>query len=373
MGLGDRQARRAAHRAARLLVSLLAVQPPYLSVVATARNDDHGGDLLNRLHLFVHGLAAQCDRHEIDAELVLVEWNPPADRPRLADAIDWPRSTHCRVRIIEVPSQLHAQLRYGDRLPLFQMIGKNVGLRRARGEFVLATNVDILFSDEVMTFIADRRLRAGVVYRVDRYDVTADIPSGLPVDEQLRMCAERVIRINALDTTRDLITGDTYRIFWPPWWVTVAIKSVLAPMRREITRSNTLAWERARLRLHTNASGDFTLIDAEGWKRVMGYPEIKSYSMHLDGLLLYQAHHAGLREVDLPYRIYHLEHTSGFKPDDEGLSALNDRLARESIPQVSYPQFKSWAIEMHRRRAPLLFNGDDWGFASEDLPEYEPG
>jgi hypothetical protein len=52
---------------------------PYLSIVATARNDGHGGDLLHRMQLFVENVIGQCNRHNLDAELVLVEWNPPDD------------------------------------------------------------------------------------------------------------------------------------------------------------------------------------------------------------------------------------------------------------------------------------------------------
>src|SRR6266481_6896768 len=109
--------------------------PPYLTVVATARNDDHGGNPLYRMQLFVDGLISQCDRFKLPAELVLVEWNPPADRPRLAEALEWPASDgYCAVRIVEVPNELHSRLAYSNRLPLFQMIGKNVGIRRAHGE-----------------------------------------------------------------------------------------------------------------------------------------------------------------------------------------------------------------------------------------------
>src|SRR4051812_27398897 len=96
---------------------------PYLSVVATARNDDHGGRLLYRMQLFVDGLIAQCNRYGLDAELVLVEWNPPTDRARLVEALRWPATSgRLTVRIIEVPSDVHARLRHSERLPLFQMI-----------------------------------------------------------------------------------------------------------------------------------------------------------------------------------------------------------------------------------------------------------
>ena len=56
---------------------------PYLSVVVTTRNDDHGGDPLKRLQAFVNTFDAQCRRTGLDAEVVVVEWNPPADRQRL--------------------------------------------------------------------------------------------------------------------------------------------------------------------------------------------------------------------------------------------------------------------------------------------------
>jgi hypothetical protein len=42
------------------------------------------------------------------------------------------------------------------------MIAKNVGIRRARGRFVLATNVDILLDDALVRFLRDRRRRSSV-------------------------------------------------------------------------------------------------------------------------------------------------------------------------------------------------------------------
>ena len=57
---------------------------PVLSVVAATRNDEHGGNQLARTQLFVNGLGEQAQRFKVPIELLLVEWNPPADRPRLA-------------------------------------------------------------------------------------------------------------------------------------------------------------------------------------------------------------------------------------------------------------------------------------------------
>ena len=49
---------------------------PYLSIIATSRNDDHGGSMLQRMQAFVEGLCGQAERWGLDAELILVELEP---------------------------------------------------------------------------------------------------------------------------------------------------------------------------------------------------------------------------------------------------------------------------------------------------------
>src|SRR5579872_7418605 len=106
----------------------MAHTQPYLSVVVTARNDDHGGNLLGRMQIFVNGWIAQSRRHNLPSELIIVEWNPPADRPSLRDALKWPEDlSACQVRFLEVPADLHANYTHAAALPLYQMIAKNVG------------------------------------------------------------------------------------------------------------------------------------------------------------------------------------------------------------------------------------------------------
>ena len=130
---------------------------PFLSVVVATRNDDHGGDPLKRLQAFINTLAAQCRRWSLDAEIIVVEWNPPPDRPRVSELCRVPPDAPFSVRFVEVPADLHQALRFSSVLPLFQMIAKNVGIRRARGRFILATNIDIIFSNELVEHLASRQ------------------------------------------------------------------------------------------------------------------------------------------------------------------------------------------------------------------------
>jgi hypothetical protein len=123
--------------------------------------------------------------------------------------------------------------------------------------------------------------------------------------------------------------------------------------------------------LHTNACGDFTLMDSESWAAVRGYPEFEGYSMHLDSLLCYAAHHSGARETVLndPMRIYHIEHSAGSGWTPEGEAKLYGRLDSAGIDRLTSEQVESWAIEMRREGRAKIFNGESWGLANEHLRE----
>jgi hypothetical protein len=173
----------------------------YLSLVVAARNDDHGGNLLGRMQAFVSGWLEQARRLEIPSELIIVEWNPPPDRPRLAEALRWGQPGPCAVRIVEVPAELHRRFAHAQALPLYQMIAKNVGIRRARGRFILATNLDILISSELAAFFAERKLEHGRLYRIDRHDAMSDVPADASIEDQLAWCRSHLLRINSREGT----------------------------------------------------------------------------------------------------------------------------------------------------------------------------
>jgi hypothetical protein len=204
---------------------------PYLSVVVTTRNDDHGGDPLKRLQAFVNCFDEQCKRTGLDAELIVIEWNPPADRPLVSSLLRLPSPSACTYRFIDVPPELHGQLAFADVLPLFQMIAKNVGIRRARGQFILATNIDIILSNELVEFIASRQLQLRRMYRVDRHDILSDFPIDAALEEQMAYCASHQLRVHSRwgsvpvdpqghprDMTEDIVDGTEVRL-GPGWHV----------------------------------------------------------------------------------------------------------------------------------------------------------
>ena len=119
------------------------------------------------------------------------------------------------------------------------MIAKNAGIRRARGQFVLATNIDILFSDELMEYLAARRLERGRMYRIDRHDVMSEVPVDVPVEEQLAWCGTHLIRVNRREGSfpvkadgrpaleaRDVASPDSGIVFGRGWY---AVESHIPP------------------------------------------------------------------------------------------------------------------------------------------------
>lgn len=323
---------------------------PFISFVVAARNDNYGGGFLYRIQVFVNALLALCQKHHLEAELVIVEWNPPQDRPRLKDAISWPRSSEwpLAIRIIEVPAALHNQLPNADKMPMFEYIAKNVGIRRARGEYILATNADIIFSSSLIEFLSKRKLSKDCFYRIDRYDVNIQ---NAPDDiAQL----ERICEANWLYVCKliDRFPRDEY---YKP-----KLKKVLNCLIHPLALRGRLLMihkaKRMSAGLHLNAPGDFFLMANNWWHRLKGYPEFKTHSF-IDGYICFLAASSGLRQVILkePLRIYHQEH---------------DRSESGGRPKTDRELYSRRGRMMLKSKAPEIINGESWGFAGEKLSEY---
>jgi hypothetical protein len=329
-----------------------------LSVVATSRNDDHGGHLLARMQLFIDGLAEQAARHGVPVEVIVVEWNPPAGRAPLAEALEWRRSNHFCPVVITVPREVHQSLPGSDQIPLFQMIGKNAGIRRAGAPFVLATNIDILLSDELFAFLGNG-LRTNTMYRSDRWDVRAPLDR-LPAPTAAECRALRPVR-------RHTRQGTVYPDGAPA--------GVSGP-RRRLSELPELVWNRLVLpNLHTSGCGDFTLTSGGVWESIRGYPEWPIFSWHLDGIPLFQAYAGGVRMVDLedPMVAIHLEHSEGSGWTPEGATTLWRRLESAGVPYLSTREYhrRARSIVLSRRGFQPV-NGPDWGLAALELEVARP-
>ncbi len=273
---------------------------PYISFVIVARNDNYGGDFLERINHFVENIIVLSERYKLPAELVIVEWNPPFDRPSLEDAISWPtiQRKFINIKIIEVPHHIHLKLMNPENLFLFEYLGKNAGIRRAKGEYILATNPDTLFNENMMEFFAAQKLRRNCFYRIDRYDVKRPIPQGT-VEHKFCYCRENVIKINGYYWT------DYKRNISGRFWRYKKLKAFFRYSAKKLLCFPFVP-------PHVNASGDFLLMHKSQWETIKGFPEFETQgkSHHIDNLAVRTILFSGLKQVRLKYplTLYHIDH-----------------------------------------------------------------
>jgi hypothetical protein len=362
-------------------------EQPLYSFVATSRNDDHGGDILRRTQSWVTRLAQQANRHQVRCELVLVDWNPPRSRAPLCDVLAWPAGSEWfSAVVLTVPPRLHRELRYSSRLAMFQMIAKNVGIRRARGDFIVATNVDIVYSDELFQWLKAGVAMPGRLYRSDRWDIPNEIQLEPDLDVLLRRACDEAIRRNLKDGTYVKQDGEFINTtqkqfdfsFYNP------LKHKLDNLQNLLHTKDLNVEEAAsklaeivaimpELRdnfyiplLHTNGCGDFTLTSRRDWFALRGYPEWNVFSWAIDSAIIFQAYFNGLIVEKLSPKIihFHIEHDYGSGWTPEGAGNLWARLDQKGIPYISYDQFTEVAKELQRnadRGLCTVYNGLDWG------------
>lgn len=338
---------------------------PYLSIVITSRNDEHGGNMLQRMQISLSGLLEQLEKHRIESELILVDWNPPDDRPLLKDVLKWPEGLrYCTILGIVVSPSIHQRYEHSDKLPMNVVVAINCGIRRARGQFILYRPIDAIYSDELMSYIASRGLKGDERYRIDRYDVDRNVVQNDTLKEQLDFCKQNIIKIHSQG----------------------------APSAKSELPS-----------LHTNACGDFQLMSKHYWHLLRGYREADITGAHVDGLLSYASYAAKVREVVLnnPMRIYHIDHDDKFNerikraklPLESWLSLpflptwLNNKIIAlyrmfmvftgykikssvYGIPTLSDTEYRKMRRDIVTGRRSYVFNDENWGLGQESLEEF---
>ncbi|MCC6370850.1 MAG: hypothetical protein IT236_07595 [Bacteroidia bacterium] len=335
---------------------------PYLSIVVASRNDNHGGDMLKRMRVFMRALIHQCNKFKLPCELILVEWNPIPGEKLLHEILP-PVNTgdYLTVRYVQVPPELHYQLAFSKQIPLFQMIAKNVGIRRAKAEFVLCTNVDIIFSDEIFARLAKRDLQQNCFYRANRCDVPNTINEHDSVDTQLKFCAVNIKKrlgknayyANFADTTGFMFK---YPFFLPLLKFLSKVKARYA---------NTLNDRLNELDL--DACGDFTLMSKNDWIKIQAYPELEIYSIHIDSMGILAAAALNMKQVIFAGEecTYHMEHTGGW----EFSNPIDKIHFYTKKPMLDWWTVREAGLHLMQHGSTFNLNKKNWGLEDVSLEE----
>jgi len=336
---------------------------PRVSVVVPMRNPAYGEGLVHRAQIFFDILIAFARRYGLSCEIVIVEWNPVADAPRFRELLSWPGSLGpVTVRFIEVPAAVHDRLPNAQHIPFMNTRARNVGVRRARGTYILVTGADVVPSGGLIRFITNTVLSERTFYRIDRRDLSHRLPARWSPRWQLAYC-------RCQDVTVHTYYGSIRECRrWHPS-ARRAIKArhqaVLEEYRRHldspIYAGPTDAFGQDRLiipadGLHRNGAGEFFLMHRDRWHELRGYTELSSRG-HGDSLLCWTAASAGLDQVILgpPAYLFHQPHS---------------RSAASQWPATDWRPWYARYLECRRTVTALITNAEDWGLRDAGLPEY---
>jgi len=330
---------------------------PRLSLVVGGRNDNYGKTFAQRFQTFLRYMASLDDQLKSRIEIIVVEWNPPKDTPSLAVAMDWTGLSNAR--IFTVSSDIHAAIPNPGKMPMLEFFAKNAGVRRARGDWVISTNPDIILSPDLLKLTTSGKLNRRCFYRTDRYDFRPDEIFASPGSEIFVRAHNAVFQVH----TRPPF-DPSEPISWP---VEPGTDSNSWPQSRpffqdRIGRGGDIIECCGQVGdfsgLHTQASGDFMMASRDAWSKVRGHWERTDTFTHLDGMLTAHLYGAGYTQKILlrPHMVLHMDHT------------------REEQKTRPVQAFELIRAQINGAVAGNLPNPNDanWGLGDVDLPETTP-
>lgn len=274
-----------------------------LSLVITGRNDGYGIDFDGRFLRALQFNARELTARAIPHEFVFVEWAPLADRPLLLDVVQQsgvvidPRT----LRWIVVDPRYQTAVLQNPRLRYLEFFAKNVGIRRAAGDFILSTNSDVILGRHVLDVLQAGALAPRTIYRAQRYD--------------LKM---------ALD-----VTGIDWSLLEEPANLELKAKPLKPP-------------------LMSGGAGDFMLLDRQSFHDVRGFNEVyRLVRFGIDRNFLVKALSSGLAIVDIGGPVYHFNHADSYRSSRDLWAGKSDAPwghKRWHSQGVVYDNAESWGL-----------------------------
>lgn len=331
---------------------------PYLSIIVACRNDSHRTDMKTLLHKVIQQWSSLCQKYHLAAEYLVVEWNPPTENPSIKEILlDAPVNEYFKIRIITVSEKIHNKIDPQNILPLHQMIAKNTGIRRAKGKFLLCTNMDVFPDSLLIKEIANKKLRPGYYYRANRCDIPDKIFSVPEPDNEI-FARQHIIRRMGMNSRwpglkvyKKQYVVYRYEVFKPFYPILLIIKRLL--LGKDKFKIATIDKE---------ACGDFTLMNKEDWIKVSGYIEHPVYPLHIDTLALVRARFLGIKQhiFSKEHCVYHIDHKGSWTEETAHTLQIEQ-------PYMSWSDAEKVIDEM--KQGIFNYNTPNWGLEYEQLPE----
>lgn len=340
---------------------------PYLSIVAAFGHAQRGAKWLIQTQAFLDAAAGQAERHALPIEIILVDWNARFEPTARVLLHPLPRSPLAAIRILTVPEDLIRSEQGLDR----ERRAQNIGIRRARGEFVLAVGSDTVLTSDLFAHLAARPLAERCAYHALRFETWPDYLDGQrPSPGEIEHACRSASSGGGL--APHLITVDAAAVSaseeaWQQQLQAIATEAILDELENPYEFCPT----------------NFLLLARKSWIELGGYPEWRVGDANLDRFVMGQVRFGGWEQKLLPAPCHFFSVSRLREPDIEDdfyVDKYGDRRIRIQPPPIRNLSHGTTAnilkgFENNFSRTPGLLpivlktNGSDWGLPDRELED----
>jgi len=237
---------------------------------------------------------------------VFIEWAPPSGNPLLFEqtfnALPTLDRRICSWYIVD--PEYHTALSLNPRLEYLEFLAKNVGVRRARGEYILTSNCDVYLGRRVLDALEQRALEPRVLYRAPRHDLN--------------------------------LPDDLHHVSWEMLEDPSNLAGPAHVLKRPYMGSGT---------------GDFAMIDRDAFHEIRGFNEVYRVArIGIDRNLIVKALASGLDVRDIGGPVYHQNHEGSYRLNPKAYEGREHEAPwgdrRWHSSGVSYINPPTWGLAM---------------------------
>jgi hypothetical protein len=289
------------------------------TAVIVSRNDNYGGHLIERATFCLNTMLDSFD------EVIYVDWNTPEDKPPLTDELDIVNNKE-KLKVIIIRPDLAKKIMgeelYTSSQPCCEVLGRNIGIRRATGDYILSTNIDIICPNRYqIDYLIENKIKKDEMLLLFRNDIELEVVNQLKHNYDYNQIGEELLKFGVPSLYRLLTVGlDTMK------------KDILFKIH-----DNKKRYLAASVMYNC---GDFQFAHRDLWFNIKGFEESQIKRNGADTQLQFKALMYGytIKALNFP-PIYHINHERNPNHPENDLYEFFDN----------------------------TFNKDTWGFSTEIL------
>ncbi len=191
-----------------------------LSIVVVGRNDNYGGDFSLRLKTtFDWNLSLFPN-----AELIYVEWNPIKENE---SDCHWITEAYPNAKCFIVPNEIHKTLITTKNFPILEYFAKNVGIRKASGDWIILVNADVLIGPD---FIQDK-VNSDTVYGTHYNNIQWN---NKPIQKEYLEDKKNILRFFPANSKLESVVGNLIMTHKKNWLKMTGYDETLSDVRNGV-------------------------------------------------------------------------------------------------------------------------------------------